>query len=88
MHIIMWTHYNRLVYLFQFILQRFAPVHPLLLTVSFPGVMSPGVLEAMLNTPVEAATTWWVPALEHAKLVVTGLGVLQPVKRVRYLFKK
>ena len=53
---------------------------------SFLVAMSP-MLEILLNTHVEVATTWWVLALEHAKLEVTGQEMLQSVKRVRFLFK-
>ena len=44
------------------------------------------LLEKLLNTPVEVATTWWVLALEHVNLVVTGQKVLQPVKKVEYSY--
>ena len=41
------------------------------------------LLEILLNTPVVVGTTWRVLTLEHAKLVVTGQNVLQPVKKVQ-----
>ena len=49
---------------------------------SFPVAMSLTLLEILLNTPVEVATTWWVLVLEYVKLVVTGQGVLQTVNQV------
>ena len=57
------------------------PVH--LLHLMDLSLFAMELLEILLNTPAEVATTWWVLPLEHVNLVVTGQKVLQPVKKVQ-----
>ena len=62
--------------------QMNVPVHQFLQMASSLVAMSLIMLETLLNTPVEVATIWWVPTLEHVKLVVTGQQGIQYVRKV------